>query len=242
MRARLLSAALGQLPGLLLLVSLAYAQGTTITVDTNEDNTFGNGNCSLREAILAINTNAAVDACPAGTAGTDVIGFKIGGGGSVQTIDGFVQGCADGPCIELDGNGTAKGLVIGGGASTVRGLILNRFTEAAIHLVSDGNRVESNYIGTGTADRANTVGILIESSGNTVGGTTMGARNVISGNLRATPGLTGSGVTIRGVGGRRNRWRALALISQSLLTWTAQKHARHSISDKRARTQNGGRD
>ncbi len=46
--------------------------GTTITVTTTADDTTVDGNCSLREALQAANTDTAVDACPAGN-GTDTI-------------------------------------------------------------------------------------------------------------------------------------------------------------------------
>lgn len=45
---------------------------TTITVTTVEDELNADGDCSLREAIQAANTDAAVDACPAGS-GADTI-------------------------------------------------------------------------------------------------------------------------------------------------------------------------
>ncbi|MEP7358494.1 MAG: CSLREA domain-containing protein, partial [Anaerolineales bacterium] len=48
------------------------AAGTTITVTTAVDDFTTNGNCSLREAIEAANTDAAVDNCPAGS-GADTI-------------------------------------------------------------------------------------------------------------------------------------------------------------------------
>lgn len=38
----------------------------TITVTVSADDIIPNGNCTLREAILAANTNAAVDMCAAG--------------------------------------------------------------------------------------------------------------------------------------------------------------------------------
>lgn len=51
-------------------VMLATAQGepaqATITVTTQVDEINSNGQCSLREAIRAANTNAAVDSCTAG--------------------------------------------------------------------------------------------------------------------------------------------------------------------------------
>ncbi|MCB0090811.1 MAG: choice-of-anchor D domain-containing protein, partial [Caldilineaceae bacterium] len=50
-----------------------------ITVNTFADELNANGNCSLREAIQAANTNAAVDACPAGgNSAADVINLPAG--------------------------------------------------------------------------------------------------------------------------------------------------------------------
>jgi CSLREA domain-containing protein len=50
--------------------------GTSITVNTTADEINTDGDCSLREAIVAANTNQATDACPAGSAtGEDAIGF-----------------------------------------------------------------------------------------------------------------------------------------------------------------------
>ncbi|MBI1297963.1 CSLREA domain-containing protein [bacterium] len=46
--------------------------GTVITVTTTIDDFQNNGNCTLREAIQAANTDTAVDACPAGD-GEDLI-------------------------------------------------------------------------------------------------------------------------------------------------------------------------
>jgi CSLREA domain-containing protein len=54
--------------GLLLLLACAaplQAQ-TTITVNTTADDLAIDGSCSLREAVIAANTNQAVDSCPAG--------------------------------------------------------------------------------------------------------------------------------------------------------------------------------
>jgi CSLREA domain-containing protein len=42
------------------------ASGSTITVNTAADESNTDGDCSLREAITAANTNTAVDACRAG--------------------------------------------------------------------------------------------------------------------------------------------------------------------------------
>ena len=55
------------------LVSLGGAgQAAMIVVDSTADDVMPNGNCTLREAVLAANADAAVDTCTAGS-GADVI-------------------------------------------------------------------------------------------------------------------------------------------------------------------------
>ncbi|MEZ5581838.1 MAG: CSLREA domain-containing protein [Candidatus Competibacteraceae bacterium] len=67
----------------LLLALGGTAQAATITVNSNADEAISdpdNGNCTLREAVEAANTNTAVDACTAGEAGPviDTIEFNDG--------------------------------------------------------------------------------------------------------------------------------------------------------------------
>ncbi|MGE3886220.1 MAG: choice-of-anchor Q domain-containing protein [Vicinamibacterales bacterium] len=57
-------------------LSPAFA-GATINVTTTADGVEGNGNCTLREAIIAANTDSAVDTCPAGS-GADTIALPPG--------------------------------------------------------------------------------------------------------------------------------------------------------------------
>jgi CSLREA domain-containing protein len=54
------------------------ASAATITVNTTADELNADGDCSLREAILAANTNTAVDACAAGSGATDLINVPAG--------------------------------------------------------------------------------------------------------------------------------------------------------------------
>ena len=65
--------AIGMLMAFTATIQAAYKpQGTAITVtDTGDDNA-PNGNCTLREAVIAANTDSAVDNCPAGD-GLDTI-------------------------------------------------------------------------------------------------------------------------------------------------------------------------
>ncbi len=78
-----------------------------------------------------------------------------------------------------------NGLVVQADNSVIRGLVLTNFG-VAIHLQSNTNRVEGNFIGTnGTGTGAggkNTVGIYIDGEGNFIGDATTAARNLISGN------------------------------------------------------------
>lgn len=48
----------------------AAAGAATITVNTTDDDATGSGDCELREALSAANTNAAVDGCVAPTGAT----------------------------------------------------------------------------------------------------------------------------------------------------------------------------
>lgn len=52
-------------------VTAATAGATQIVVTTTADETTSDGDCSLREAFIAANTNAARDACPAGSSSVE---------------------------------------------------------------------------------------------------------------------------------------------------------------------------
>ncbi|MEZ2244083.1 MAG: S8 family serine peptidase, partial [Microcoleus sp.] len=120
-------------------------------------------------------------------------------------IDGTTQpGFSNRPVIELDGSnaGIVDGLYISAGNSTVRGLTINRFAIDGIRLIDNGgNIIEGNFIGTdvtGTQDLGNLFsGISVWSANNIIGGTTVKARNIISGN-------DNDGVFIRGSNANNN--------------------------------------
>jgi hypothetical protein len=170
-------------------------------LSTTVTNTNDNGLGSLRQAILAANSNP----------GADTIRFSIGSGARTitplsplpaitgpVTIDGTTQpGYAGTPLIEINGiqaGAQTVGLKVLGGNSRLRGLVMNRFSIAAIALTGGGNNlVDGNYIGTDVSGlnpqpappngAIESQGILIDSSlNNTIGGTTAAARNIISGN------------------------------------------------------------
>ena len=125
--------------------------------------TANGGTGSLRAAIPSANT----------TAGADIIDFNIAGSGvrtialnaalpqitEQVTIDGTTQpGFATTPIIQLNGNPStgANGLVVGTAAngSVIRGLVINRFDLHGISLLSDGNTIETCFIGTNAAGTA----------------------------------------------------------------------------------------
>jgi hypothetical protein len=161
----------------------------TIVV-TNVNNS---GAGSLRDAISLANKYTD----------HDTIKFNIGWGAkSIQpltalpyirsplTIDGTTQpGFAGKPIIELNGSkaGYAVGLNVGGGNSTIKGLVINRFNGIGIQVVNGGgNKIAGNYIGTdltGSYAAPNAQkGVFLQTANNVVGGTTAADRNVISGN------------------------------------------------------------
>jgi hypothetical protein len=173
------------------------ATAATLTVFNANDSGAG----SLRQAILDAYTNN----------GLDTIVFQIPGGG-VHTIallsalpviaypvviDGTSQpGYAGTPLIELNGGSLANvdGFRLPAGNSTIRGLAINRFGGAGIHLQLPGgtNFIQGNFIGTDTTGTLNlgngqsstqSGGVWVEGSqGNWIGGTDPTNRNLISGN------------------------------------------------------------
>src|SRR5439155_16370547 len=115
--------------------------------------------------------------------------------------------------IEVNGAGAGAGvdgLTLTAGNSTVRGLVINRFTGSGVVLSgasAGADVIAGNCLGTnaaGTADLGNSIfGLFIGSNAhdNTVGGSTAAARNVISGNDNngiQVSGGAGSGNQIQG--------------------------------------------
>jgi hypothetical protein len=160
----------------------ARAAATFVVTNTNNS-----GAGSLRQA--AIDANASP--------GLDTITFQIGTGPQTirltqrlpeltdpVVIDGATQpGYAGTPIVELNGSSATdgSGLILLGGDSTVRGLVIHSFGGSGIFTnTKGGNRIEGCYIGTdvtGTLDRGNGGdGIYVPNSNNVI------ARNVISGN------------------------------------------------------------
>jgi CSLREA domain-containing protein len=100
----------------LVLCGVGTARAATIIVSAPADDTTSNGNCTLREAVIAANTDAAVDACAAGS-GADVITVPAGtylltlvGAGEDAAATGDLDVTAD---VEIQGAGAASASVDG---------------------------------------------------------------------------------------------------------------------------------
>jgi hypothetical protein len=181
--------------GILYLAVATIASAAPFTVTNTSDT----GPGSLRQAILDANANP----------GLDNIAFLIGGAG-VHTItpasqlptitgpvliDGSTQpGFSGTPLIEISGatlGNNANGIVIGatGAGSTILSLTINNGWSAGILLLASNCVIENCFIGTdatGTIARGNIQGIgtnfATVVTNTRIGGTTVGARNIISGN------------------------------------------------------------
>ena len=169
----------------------------------------GAGNCTLRAAIQQANATTGTDTIAFQITGAGVRTITPATALPTVTdpviIDGYTQPGAsantlpDGDnavlLVELSGAGIdtshgvgASGLTISAGSSTVRGLVINRFSlGGGLSLTTAGNNVvEGNFLGTdaaGSAAAGNGNGVRVtNSSNNQIGGTSPASRNVISGN------------------------------------------------------------
>ena len=174
----------------------AHAANFTVnTADDHNDGACTVADCSLRDAITAVNAGAGGDTISFNIPGAGVQTINVNGGlGGLSitktvTIDGTTQpGFGGTPLIELNGNaaGGVAGLNIAASGVTVKGLIINRFTGIGININGGSATIQGNFIGTnpsGTSALGNGTGIKIDGSSScTIGGTTAATRNIISGN------------------------------------------------------------
>src|SRR5256886_13841838 len=190
----------------------AYA--ATFTVNTANDHNDGVCNaadCTLSEAITAVNAGAGGDLISFNIPGAGVHTINLTGGLPTLirtvTIDGTTQpGFSGTPLIELNGSGagaSANGLGFHAQNCVVRGLIINRFNGYGINVDSfSGLLVAGNFIGTNTAGTAASGngggGIRVNVVGVTIGGTSAAARNVISGNSGNGIDIVSGGATVQG--------------------------------------------
>ena len=123
----------------LALWSFSPASAATITVNTTADELNADGDCSLREAVEAANTNAAVDGCTAGTSGADTIEFAGALAGGTVTLgtsglrtleDVAIDGAAGASGrITISGNNANRVLLARAGTLTLRNLVIRNGRE-----------------------------------------------------------------------------------------------------------------
>jgi len=93
----------------------ATVPGTTITVNTIVDESNARGDCSLREAIRAANTNSAVDGCRAGSATKrDAIRFSLGEQATIVLVKKLPT-ITDASALAINGGREAQITVSGDG-------------------------------------------------------------------------------------------------------------------------------
>jgi len=222
------SLAVMAIAGLIVIASSYPAHGAAfITVNTSADEDADNSACSLREAIIAANTNARYHGCSAGAGVNDTIEFNLGPGtpriniGATPlpaitewvTIDGGTER------VEIHGPGGAAvsghhGLTVNpsGFGTIIRNLVVNNFADDGIFINADEVYVFGCFIGTDatgmTAVPNQGFGVQVfggngvRIGGATSGGLCTGDCNVISGatNLKANVllDLKATGALVRG--------------------------------------------
>lgn len=193
--------------------------GTTIVVNTTADDTATDGNCSLEKAIEAANTEAAVDACPAGS-GNDTIVLAAGatyaltvidqpaGPDGLPAISGTMTIAGNGATIE---RGTATGTpkfrmtdVASGGSLTVTGLTIRGFDSPGASGPGQGGAIYN--LGSLTVTGSTITGNMAEPGGGVDGrggaiftaGTLTITNSTITGNTAVgTGGSVGGGLILR---------------------------------------------
>lgn len=109
------------------------AVATTIVVNTLEDELNNNGDCSLREAVQAVNLGEPVDACPAGS-GNDTITFDTSLLGQTIVLDLAGPGEDDNASGDLDIKLTQPGgsIVITGPGTGADSIIIDGGAQAGL--------------------------------------------------------------------------------------------------------------
>jgi uncharacterized repeat protein (TIGR01451 family)/CSLREA domain-containing protein len=197
-----------------------------IVVNSTADVAANDGQCTLREAIIAANSNTASGAmageCAAGQAlpVVDRITFNIPGAGphtitpatllpsitETVIIDGGNGGVATNR-VELSGGGAlVTGLAINSANnSEIRNLVINGFTSREILVIfATSSLIQGNFLGVNAAGTAivagsgNGIEIAASGGGHVIGGTSAAARNVISTVGTVGVVIDGGSVTIQG--------------------------------------------
>ena len=191
------------------LVMLYEGQGAPIVALTDPVNIFvvtntgDSGPGTLRQAISDANASP----------GADAIYFDIGGGGIIPRLDPLSSLPFITETVEIDGTTSpsvtiqligfstgagGNGLVLGGGANVVRGVLFFEWKDDGIEVASANNVIEGNTCATSTGAAVHIANV----ANNTVGGTVALARNTIILN-KVGVWIAGSGATGNKVLGNR---------------------------------------
>lgn len=174
------------------------AGAATITVTTTDDELNADGDCSLREAVEAANTDTAVDACPAGS-GTDTIVLPAG---TFELASQLVVSDPDG--LTIAGAGSSSTGIIGSGGHRLIDVTAGTFTVDSLTLAGGeagaepGGAIRSVDDGVWVLDA-----VLAENQGGhggaieSVGGYVNAERSAFIGNVAASDELNGNGGAIR---------------------------------------------
>ena len=188
-----------------------FASAATFPVTNTNDS----GPGSLRQAIVDANNNTGADTILFGIPGagvhTVVPAVQLPSVTSPVTIDGSTQPEFTGqPLIEISGailgnNGNAFVIDVGSDGTILRSLTINTGWSTAVFVQANNVVIEGCYLGTdstGLLARSNTQGINanfgFNVSGMRIGGTTVAARNLISGNAIGVVIQSGSNNIIQG--------------------------------------------
>ena len=179
--------------------------GATITVDTTNDELNADGDCSLREAIQAANTDAAVDACTAGSGAdtivlpTGIYTLTIAGRGEDAAATGDLDITDD---LTLTGAGPESTVIDGGALDRIFHLIGSATVEMLDVTIQNGDSgadIGGAILNSGTLTLTNVT--VSGNSGGTLGG---GIYNDASG-LATLNNTTVSGNWASSAGGIRNQ-------------------------------------
>jgi CSLREA domain-containing protein len=173
-----LSAALAATIVMLMAVSAdpskAAVPATTITVNTKEDKSNTKGDCSLREAIRAANTNSAVDGCRAGSATKrDAIRFSLGDRATI-VLASKLPTVTDASGLTIDGGRNSRIVVSGEGK--VRVFIVSKDAKLALANLTAAEAFADTFNG-GTSTRGIPGGAIANR-----GGTVKVTHSTFSGN------------------------------------------------------------
>jgi len=168
------------------------ANGISIDIDASPNNTIGGTTPTARNLISGNISGLGVSIQNPSSTGNVVAGNFIG------TNAAGTAALNNGTGVVIINN--ASGNTIGGTAAGARNVISGNSTGISISVASTtGNVVAGNYIGTnpaGTASLGNSTGISLSAPGNTIGGTTVSARNIISGNSTGVSLTTGAATNL----------------------------------------------